>query len=103
MPFFYMTFWSLVMIIGLSLWRLHRWGDRLAVMVITLIVLLVTQTLFLQFTLAAGLEASDALLAPQRYLQSGLAGWLALLIMPCGWLGPFVGMNMVSRWQTDPA
>lgn len=101
MPFFYMTFWSMVMIIGLSLWRLHRWGDRLAVTLITLIVLLVTQTLFLQFTLAAGLDASDALLAPQRFLGGGPAGWLALLVMPCGWLGPFLGMNMVSRWQNE--
>lgn len=99
MPFFYMTFWSLTMIIGLSLWRLTTWGERITVTIVTLITLLVTQTLFVQFAVAAGVDASEILMAPQRYLQSGPIGWLALLIMPCGWLGPFIGMNIVERWQ----
>jgi hypothetical protein len=94
-----MTIWSLAMIAGLSLWRLHSWGERAAVTLITLLVLLVTQTLFLQFTLSAGLDATNALLAPQEYLQSGPVGWMALLIMPCGWLGPFIGLNIVERLQ----
>ncbi len=101
MPFLYMTFWSFVIIIGLSLWRLQSWGERTAVTIITLLVLLVTQSLFVQLTIAAGVDASDALLAPQRYLQSGPIGWLALLVMPCGWLGPFIGMNMVARWHEE--
>lgn len=100
MPFLYMTFWSLAMIAGLSLWRLHHWGERLAVTIITLLVLLVTQALFVQLTIAAGVDASDALLAPQRYLQSGPVGWMALLVMPCGWLGPFIGINIVERWPS---
>ncbi len=99
MPFFYMTFWSLAIIIGLSLWRLHNWSERMTVTVITLLILLVTQSLFVQLTIAAGVDASDALLNPSRYLQSGPVGWLALLVMPCGWLGPFIGTNIVERWQ----
>lgn len=99
MPFLYMSFWSLLIIVGLSLWRLHSWRQRAAVALITLIVLFVTQSLFMQFTIAAGVNASDALLAPQRYLQSGPVGWMALLIMPCGWLGPFIGLNIVQGWQ----
>lgn len=99
MPFFYMTFWSLIIIIGLSLWRLQSWRERTAVIIITLLVLMVTQSVFVQLTIAAGVDASDALLAPQRYLQSGPIGWMALLVMPCGWLGPFIGLSIVSRWQ----
>jgi hypothetical protein len=99
MPFLYMTVWSLAMIVGLSLWRLHSWGERAAVTLITFLVLLVSQSLFMQFTFTAGLDARDALLAPQLYLQSGPVGWMALLIMPCGWLGPFIGLNMVERLQ----
>ncbi|VAW43434.1 hypothetical protein MNBD_CHLOROFLEXI01-2275, partial [hydrothermal vent metagenome] len=38
-------------------------------------------------------------LAPERFLQSGPFGWLALLVMPCGWLGPFVGFNLIQRFQ----
>ena len=98
MPVLYMILWSLVMIGGLSIWRLHDWRERTAVTVITFLVLLTTQSLFLQLTSAAGVDASDALLAPQHYLQSGPIGWMALLIMPCGWLGPFIGMNMIERW-----
>jgi hypothetical protein len=26
-------------------------------------------------------------------------GWLALLVMPCGWLGPMVGLHLVERWN----
>ena len=101
MPILYMTFWSLVMILGLSIWRLPYWRERFTVTLITLLVLLITQTLFLQLTLSAGVDASDALLAPHRFLQSGPVAWLALLIMPCGWLGPFIGVNMVERLQVS--
>lgn len=99
MPILYMTIWSLVMIIGLSLWRLHSWGERFTVTLITFLVLLVTQSLFVQLAFSAGLDASDALLAPQQYIASGPVGWMALLVMPCGWLGPFIGMNLVERSQ----
>ena len=101
MPILYMLVWSLVMIIGLSIWRLQDWGERATVTLITFLVLLVTQSLFIQLTAAAGVNASDALLAPQRYVASGPVGWMALLVMPCGWLGPFIGMNLVERAQTS--
>lgn len=99
MPILYMFIWSLVMIIGLSIWRLQTWGERATVTLITLLVLLVTQSLFVQLAISAGLDASDALLAPQRYVTNGPVGWMALLVMPCGWLGPFIGMNLVERTQ----
>lgn len=99
MPILYMTIWSLVMIICLSIWRLPGWGERFGVALITFLVLLITQSLFVQLAVTAGLDASDALLAPQRFVSSGPIGWMALMVMPCGWLGPFIGMNLVGRAQ----
>ena len=99
MPILYMTIWSLMMIFGLSIWRLHSWNERLSVTLITLLVLIVTQSLFVQLAVSAGLDASDALMAPHLYIASGPVGWMALLVMPCGWLGPFIGMNLVERTQ----
>jgi hypothetical protein len=31
--------------------------------------------------------------------QNGLYGWFALLVMPCGWLGPVIGLHLVDHWQ----
>jgi hypothetical protein len=40
-----------------------------------------------------------ALMDPGAFVMSGPYGWLALLVMPCGWLGPILGLNLVERWQ----
>jgi len=103
MPIFYMTFWSLVMIIALSIGRLQSWSQRLSVALVTLFVLLLSQSLFVQLAVAAGLDPSSALVAPERYLMAGPLGWLAILVMPCGWLGPFVGVSFIQRWQNMEA
>ncbi|MEZ4593918.1 MAG: hypothetical protein R3D55_22660 [Chloroflexota bacterium] len=97
MPTLYMIFWSIIIVAAFSVWRLQTWNQRLVVTVVTLLVLLVSQSLFLSLATSAGLNPSDALLAPERFLQSGPFGWLALLVMPCGWLGPFVGFNLIQR------
>ena len=97
MPTLYMIFWSIIIVAAFSAWRLQTWNQRLVVTVVTLLVLLVSQSLFLSLASSAGLNPSDALLAPERFLQSGPFGWLALLVMPCGWLGPFVGFNLIQR------
>lgn len=97
MPTLYMIFWSFIIVAAFSAWRLQTWNQRLVVTVVTLLVLLVSQSLFVSLVTSAGLNPSDALLAPERFLQSGPFGWLALLVMPCGWLGPFVGFNLIQR------
>ena len=93
----YMIFWSIIIVAAFSVWRLRNWNQRLVVTVVTLLVLLVSQSLFVSLATSAGLNPSDALLAPERFLQNGPFGWLALLVMPCGWLGPFVGFNLIQR------
>ena len=99
MPTLYMTFWCAVLIMAMGLWRLRSWGQVMIVTVITAFVLLLSQSLFIQLAVAAGVAPSDALLAPERFLLAGPSGWLALLVMPCGWLGPVIGLSLVARRQ----
>lgn len=97
MPTMYMTFWSVLMIGAMGVWRLRSVGRVLLVLVVTAVVLLFSQSLFVQLSINAGLDPSTILTEPFRFLASGPMGWLALLIMPCGWLGPIIGLNLVQR------
>ena len=99
MPSMYMTFWTLMMVLVIGLWRLQEWRQRAFIMVVTLLILFISQTLFVQLAISAGLNPSDVFLAPERFLYTGPAGWLALLVMPIGWLGPFLGVNLLHRMQ----
>jgi len=97
MPIQYMLFWSIVMILAIGMWRLHQWGDILFVALTTAVVLFISHTLFVNLSLAANLDPGLALQNPFAFLNGGLYGWLALLVMPCGWLGPIIGLNLVER------
>lgn len=99
MPIFYMTFWSVVVILAVGVWRLRDWMAVAVVSIVTLLVLLLSQMLFMELAVSAGLDPSLALADPGAFFRSGPLGWMALLVMPCGWLGPVVGMNLVDRWQ----
>ncbi len=99
MPTLYMIFWSAVMIIALSIWRLRDWGQILTVVLVTAFTLILSQSLFIQLSISAGLDPSDALFSAGDFLLAGPFGWLALLVMPCGWLGPFIGAGLTARWQ----
>ena len=99
MPTFYMIFWSIVMIFALGFWRLRHWGHILVVAGITALVLILSQSLFIQFSLSAGVDPGQVLSNPSLFMMSGPIAWLALLVMPCGWLGPFIGFNLVNRWN----
>lgn len=97
MPTQYMLFWSIVMILAIGMWRLRQWGDILFVALITAVVLFISHILFLNLSLAANLDPSMALQNPFAFLRGGLFGWLALVVMPCGWLGPIIGLNLIQR------
>jgi hypothetical protein len=87
------------MIFALGIWRLRHWGHVLVVVAITALVLVLSQSLFIQFSLSAGVDPGLVLTNPSLFMMSGPIAWLALLIMPCGWLGPFIGFNAVQRWN----
>ncbi len=99
MPTFYMTFWSIVIIGALGVRHWRQWGHILVITLITALILILSQSLFIQLAISAGVDPSQALTNPSAFMSSGPLGWLALLVMPCGWLGPFIGSNLVQRWQ----
>jgi hypothetical protein len=99
MPTFYMISWSFFMITAMGVWRLRSWGKMVTVGLVTAVILLISQSLFFQLALAAGVHPQMALSQPADFLNQGLVGWLALLVMPCGWLGPVIGLNLVERYE----
>jgi hypothetical protein len=98
MPILYMTFWSVFMIIALGLGRLRSWRQMLILALVTALILVLSQSLYTQLSISAGLDPSGVLYAAGDFLRRGPLGWLALLVMPCGWLGPMVGLNLIHRW-----
>jgi hypothetical protein len=97
MPTQYMLFWSIVMTLAIGTWRLRQWSDVLFIIFVTAVVLFVSRTLFIHLTIAANLDPSLVLQSPLTFLQGGVYGWLALIVMPCGWLGPIIGVNLLQR------
>ena len=95
----YMIFWSLVLIAFLGLTRLRNLAQLVVVVIVSALVLLISQTLFAEFSAAAGAYPGQIMADPIFYLNQGIVGWLALLIMPCGWLGPIIGSYIAERWQ----
>jgi len=98
MPTIHMIFWSMVMLIVLGLGRVRNLGQIIVMALVTAFVLLLSQSLFVQLSISAGLEPSSILFSSGDFLLGGPLGWLALLVMPCGWLGPIVGWNLVKKW-----
>lgn len=101
MPIYYMAFWSFAFIFAVGVWRLRNWRQLIGMVVVTLLVLLLSQALFVQLSISAGLDPSLALMNPGVFVMNGPVGWLALLVMPCGWLGPILGLNLVERWSSE--
>lgn len=98
MPTLYMSIWSVFMIVVLGLGRLRHWGQMLVLALVTATVVILSQSLFVQLSISAGLDPSHILVASGDFLRGGVLGWLALVIMPCGWLGPMIGWNLVKRF-----
>ncbi|MCA9937674.1 MAG: hypothetical protein KC418_03460 [Anaerolineales bacterium] len=93
----YMAMWSIVMIGAIALWRLRHPGQLLLISLVSLLVLLLSQTLFWQLSRSAGISPTTSLPDLAIYLQHGPVAWLALLVMPCGWLGPILGLSLVEK------
>ena len=96
MPATFMLFWSAV-VLFLSGARIRNYRRWLLAMLVSALVLLVSQTLFIQLSNAAGISTGYVLNDYRTYLFSGPTGWLALFIWPFGWLGPVIGLHAVQR------
>lgn len=99
MPTTYMLFWSLLFIMAIGLWRLRDIGRLLIVLLVTGIIVLLSQTLFVHLSISAGINPHAGVFIPGEYLAYGPLAWLALLVMPCGWLGPAAGLHLLQRWS----
>ena len=100
MTMLYMVFWSAVMVLALSVVRVREWRQRFLLLVVTAVVLFISQALFLQMALYPWCRSQYCLdSAPDQFLLKGPMGWLALMVMPCGWLGPIIGVHITERWN----
>jgi hypothetical protein len=93
----YMAFWSTILVLVAGLWRFRHLGQVVVATVTTVVALCLSYALFSQLTFAAGLPHDPALFNPSDYLARGLFGWMALLVMPCGWLAPVLGLRLAQR------
>ncbi|GAB4271698.1 MAG: hypothetical protein Kow0080_17390 [Candidatus Promineifilaceae bacterium] len=99
MPVLHMIFWSVVVITILTLWRLHSWRDVAVAATISSIVLFFSQVLFVELASASGIDPNLLLSDNAAFLQAGPFGWIAVLIMPLGWLAPLIGAGLVIKWH----
>ncbi len=93
----YMVLWSIVIVGAIALWRVRHPGQLLLISLVSALVLLLSQSLFWQLSQAAGISPSSTMIEPAIYLSHGPLAWLALLVMPCGWLGPILGLSLVKK------
>lgn len=96
----YMAFWSIAIILFLGLTRMRNLAQLSIVSLISALILIISQTLFAELSAAAGAYPGLIWTDPIYYLNQGVVGWLALLVMPCGWLGPFIGLQIAQRWSS---
>ncbi len=101
MPTTYMIFWSIIVILFFGATKLRRAGQIVTVMIITAGILFLSDALFVNLSQAAGIVPGTAV-NPSDYLAYGPLAWLALLVMPFGWLGPILGLNLVNRQASPP-
>ena len=99
--FIYMGLWSLVMVGLLGSGRFRAWQQWVVAVVGTALILLISQTLFVQLSAVVNIPPAYGFVDPVSYVGKGAIGWMALLIMPCGWLAPLISLNIVRRWQQE--
>lgn len=95
----YMTIWSMIMMVTVGLWRIRSWAQFFVASLVTALILLISQSLFAHLSMTIGVYPDLVLFDPSHYIVKGPVGWLALLVMPCGWLGPVLGLHLVQRWE----
>jgi hypothetical protein len=99
MPTIYMAFWSIVMVLVAGLWRFRSLAQVMVATLTTAVTLFLSYALFSQLSLAVGLTPDPATFDPAAYLGRGIFGWMALLVMPCGWLAPVLGLRLAQKLE----
>lgn len=95
----YMIAWTTLMMFFMGLIKLR------SLIQCCVMGLLSTSTLVLTWILVNELlpEGMDIAMVnplahPDAYINAGMSGWLILIILPCGWLAPFLGANAAEKW-----
>jgi hypothetical protein len=90
-----MLIWSMVFVLIVGMFRVRSMGRMIGAILVSAVILGVSHMLFTELSAAAGVEVT-AILNPDTYLQSGPIAWLALMVMPFGWLGPIISLNLMK-------
>ena len=96
----YMIFWSVVMMILVGVVRLRSLHQFAIMGLLSGGIILLSWLIALQLADGTGLDLAlfSPLAHPDLYIAQGPAGWLILMIVPCGWLAPILGVNVAERW-----
>ena len=95
MPTTYMLIWSIIFVLIVGSFRIRNPGRLLGALVGSAVILAVSHLLFTQLSASVGIEPT-AILNPNDYLAYGPLAWLALMVMPFGWLGPIISLNLMK-------
>lgn len=97
----YMIFWSTIMMVTLGATRLRHIRQFATMSAVTGLIVFIAYTLANHMAQTAGLDMMffNPLAYPRLYLESGPLGWMVLMIVPCGWLAPVIGLNAATRWE----
>jgi hypothetical protein len=103
MSLVYMLSWSVAMLFMVGIWRLRSWSQVLVMLASSWLVVAFVHTLGGQLAQSAGLDVTtfSPLLYPELYLGQGLIGWAVLLVFPCGWLAPALGLNLAQKMSDN--
>jgi hypothetical protein len=95
-----MLIWSIVFVLIVGSLRIRHMGRLIGALVGSALILGVAHVLFTQLSASAGITAT-AVLTPNDYLAYGPLAWLALMVMPFGWLGPIISLNLMKDRTSD--
>lgn len=96
----YMLLWSVIMTGVVGAWHLRSWRQLFIMISTSWCIILIAYLCAIELVENLGLNMTsfNPLLFPEIYFKQGLIGWLILLIIPCGWLSPSIGLNIAQRW-----
>ncbi len=97
----YMIFWSIFMMIAIGATRLRNIRQFATMGAVSGLIVFIAYTLANHTAQQVGLDMLffNPLAHPDIYMRHGLLGWLVLIIIPCGWLAPVIGLNAAQRWD----
>ncbi len=97
----YMLMWSAVMTATLGFVRLQHWRQFVGMAAVSLLIVFTAYALAAQTASSIGLDLDffNPIAYPNLYWAQGPLGWMVLMIVPCGWLAPVIGLNTAQRWE----